>query len=335
MRFYGFLFMIFFFAGNCSINKEHSDLKGPYLGQDPPGMTPVLFAPGIVSGGNIDWTTTFTPDGLELYYTIAPLDNMVLVCMKSENGVWQKPHIPAFAESFNNYADPYVAPDGKRLYFWSNRPVEPSAQPENNADLWYVDLLNDGTYSDPVRISGIVNTSDWQVFPTVSSSGDLYFSGYYADDNYGRFDIYMSKLVDGEYTKPVNLGESINTEHIEHEPFIAPDGSYIIFCSDRHDPGTNKWDLYISFRKPKGNWTEAVNMGDKINSPEMDQAALVTSDGKYMFFSSSRLDQALSNMENPTYSKIIDSLNKPGNGNSDVYWVDSKIIEELREQILK
>ncbi|MCP4724166.1 MAG: hypothetical protein GY863_03975, partial [bacterium] len=181
----------------------------------------------------------------------------------------------------------------------------------------------------------IINTTDWQVFPTVSSNGNLYFSGYYADNTKGRFDVYMSELVDGKYTKPKNLGDAINTEHIEHEPYIAPDESYMIICSDRHAPGSNRWDMYISFRKPDGTWTDAVNMGDNINSPAMDQAAIVTSDGKYLFFSSSRLDKNNELRENWTYGSILDALNKPGNGNPDVYWVDAKVIEELKQQTLK
>ncbi|MCP4723397.1 MAG: hypothetical protein GY863_00095, partial [bacterium] len=189
------------FLSGCAEKTAVPELEGPYLGQEPPGMTPELFAPGIVSTGNTDWTTAFTPDGNEAYYTTALLDYNVLVHIWTENGVWQEPELPSFADARYHFADPFVSPDGKRLYFWSNRPVEPSGEPRNNSDLWYVDLLENNTYGQPVRIDEIINTTDWQVFPTVSSNGNLYFSGYYADNTKGRFDVYMSELVDGKYTK--------------------------------------------------------------------------------------------------------------------------------------
>lgn len=301
---------------------DFSKLRGPYLGQTPPGLTPVLFAPDYISTRNTDWTLTFMPDGNEAYYTLQGLNNYNhLICIKSVNSVWQQPQIASFSNPDHN-ADPFIAPDGKRLFFWSN------GVDGDNSDIWYVDRIGDG-WGKPIKLDSVINTKSWQIFPTVSSNGNLYFSSKYADTK-GGYDIYRCDYINGKYSTPFNLGDSINTSLLEQEPFISPDESYIIFASDRHAPKTSNWDLYISFKKKDGTWATAKNMGNKINSPYMDQAAIVTSDGKYLFFSTSRTREYNPSAKDFSYKTIIDALNSPQNGKSDVYWVDAKIIEEYK-----
>ena len=80
-------------------------------------------------------------------------------------------------------------------------------------------------------------------------------------------------------------------------------------------------DLYVSFRRESGSWTKPKNMGRKINSEAKDAFPYVTSDGKYFFFNSSRV------------SVLNDKKIPDGPGN--IYWVDAKIIEELKPDELK
>ena len=57
----------------CQTDKEdHPVLQGPYLGQKPPGMTPKIFAPGIVSTAEFEFAGTFSPDGKEYFFTRRP-----------------------------------------------------------------------------------------------------------------------------------------------------------------------------------------------------------------------------------------------------------------------
>jgi hypothetical protein len=310
--------------------KEFPVCQGPYLGQKPPGTSPELFASGVISTDHTEWTLTFMPDGNEAYYTIQGLNNYNhLVCVKSINGKWQKPELASFANPDHN-ADPFISPDGKKLFFWSNRPANPSEKSEDNSDIWMVERKGD-SWGAPMRLDAIINTKHWQIFPTVSLNGNLYFSCNY-EDSKGGFDIYKSEFVNGKYTRPINLGDAVNNAALEQEPYIAPDESYIIFCSDRHAPKSDNWDLYISFKNEDGNWTKAINMGNRINSPAMDQAPIVTSDGKYLFFSSCRVKLIDCFAKNFCYQTIMEALNRPQNGSSDVYWVDAKIIAGLKPQ---
>ena len=60
-------------------------LKGPYLGQKPPGMTPEIFAPGIISTGYDERIAAFTPDGKEFYYVLYGAPHMVILYTKEKN----------------------------------------------------------------------------------------------------------------------------------------------------------------------------------------------------------------------------------------------------------
>ena len=100
------------------------------------------------------------------------------------------------------------------------------------------------------------------------------------------------------------VGVPISTEASEHDPFIAPDGSYLIFTSDRAG-GRGSGDLWISFAAPDDSWAEPINM-DTVNSPGYDFCAMLSPDGRYLFFTSS-----------------VDREN-------DVFWIDARVIEELR-----
>ena len=192
-----------------------------------------------------------------------------------------------------------------------------------------MDKIGDG-WETPVRLDTIlINTTHWQIFPSVARNGNLYFTCNY-EDSKGGFDVYMSEFQDGKYSKPVNLGDSVNTAELEQEPYIAPDESYIIFASERHAPKSDRWDLYICFKKKEGGWTKAKNMGDKINSYYKDMAPIATIDGKDLFSSNNRRRVLIMADKDLTYQNIIDVLNSLQNGSSDLYWVDAKIIEELR-----
>ena len=117
-----------------------------------------------------------------------------------------------------------------------------------------------------------------------------------------------SRLIDGQHEKPKSFGKKINTGKSNAHPFIAPDESYILWDS-RRDDGYGNADIYVSFRQKDGSWSDAINLGDKINTGSSEFGASVTPDGKYLFFN-----------------------RKISPDDSDVYWVDAQILETLRSK---
>jgi len=297
-------------------------LKGPYLGQKPPGLTPKIFAPGIVSTGYSERNITVSPDGKELYYCLYGAPHGVFLFMREVNGLWIKPRIPSFSGRYQG--ELMLSPDGNMIVFSSNQPFENS---KNTMEYWIWRVKREGAdWGCPKPLGPAVNSGRFAGYPSISRTGNLYFFSE-RDDGLGKDDIYMSEWIDGRYTEAQNLGKSINTNLAEADPAIAPDESYIIFCRREGESG---WDLFISFKKKDGSWSLAKNMGEPINSDASDFCPSLSADGKYLFFTSTRIRLPTYSEIPITYEEKIRFLRSPGNGNSDIYWVDAKILEIFR-----
>jgi hypothetical protein len=80
-------------------------------------------------------------------------------------------------------------------------------------------------------------------------------------------------------------------------------------------------DLFISYQRD-GSWTKAENLGDKINSSGSEYSPLVSPDGKYFFWSSTRSSTSTSQNKHLTYADLLNRLRNPGNGLGDIYQID-------------
>jgi outer membrane protein OmpA-like peptidoglycan-associated protein len=101
-------------------------------------------------------------------------------------------------------------------------------------------------------------------------------------------DIYMSVMDEkGQFGKAVRLSDVINTKGNEESVFIHPDNQTIYFSSDGH-PGLGGLDIFMSRRKPNGEWGEPINLGYPINTFNDENSLLVSRDGKIAYFASDR-----------------------------------------------
>ncbi len=322
-----FLSLVIVFSG-CAQQNDFPVLKGPYLGQKPPGMTPEIFAPGIVSTGMHEAALVFSPDGKLMSFYIMHLTHgfTAIVFVEQKNGQWTKPQVASFSGKFHD-SDAFFSYDSQRLFFNSDRPSENEGK-AGNLDIWVVEREKTG-WSEPKNLGTVINSEDVDVNPCVTRNGTLYFASNRAGGR-GSHDIYRSLLKNGEYGEPENLGDSINTSNFESSPFVSPDESYIIFNRFTQKKGEVISGLHISFKKSDGSWSKAINMGNVINDLEPAMFAFVSYDGRYLFFTSTKVPYLPYTGKALTYDEIIKMFNSPQNGSGDIYWVDAKIIEELR-----
>ncbi len=215
-------------------------------------------------------------------------------------------------------ADPFITHDGKRFYFISDRPKDAASSEERSLDIWFMEKAGNG-WGPPQNVGAPINSPGQEWYPTIAQDGTMYFGSDRAGGK-GRTDIYRSRLVDGKYTEPENLGDAINTQFEEYEPYISPDQKYLIFMAQRPD-GRGGSDLYISYQR-NGAWTKAANLGDKINSSGSEYSPSVTPDGKYFFWSSTRSLPSTSQTKRLTYADLLNKLRSPGNGLGDIYQID-------------
>jgi Tol biopolymer transport system component len=308
-------------------------LTGPYLGQKPPGMTPEVFAPGIVSTGNHELDIAFTPDGNEAFITRSGPDYYsAILQFKRNKGFWTGPIMSEFSGRFqNNY--PFVSPDGSKIFFNSLEPVGQSDSKDENSSIFVSEKTDSGWNRGRPIDPGIVSNGT-ESFVSVSSNGNLYFGARYKD-GLGGSDIYMCEFQSNGYGKAVNLGLAINSEHNEFHAFIAPDESFLLFDARRPD-GSGENDLYVSFRSANGQWGVASSLGKAINTEYSESRPYVSPDGRYLFFCSNRVNPHVEAHEKSlTYVDFQSRITGPGNGNQDIYWVDAKIIYDLRPKELK
>jgi hypothetical protein len=301
------------------------ELSGPYLGQAPPGAEPVLFAPGVISTGLAELNSVFTPDGSEFYYAVDVGIDWVIMVSRQIDGRWSVPEVASFTRS-DSGVDLCISPDGQRLFYCSNRSHSGGAIPEDNMDIWYVDRMDDGTWSAPVNLAA-VNSDSAEFYPSLTTDGTLYFLSR-RPGGYGGGDIYRSRVKDGHYTEPENLGPVINNSGNQGDAFVAPDESYLIFNSRGHDTAPGYGSLYISFRGDDDSWGPPQNLALAMTADRSDFCPMLSPDGRYFFFSSARPSFGAGGAI--TWLSLHQAQSRPENGNTDLYWVDASFIDRLR-----
>jgi Tol biopolymer transport system component len=237
-----------------------------------------VFAPGVVSSPFDEAVATFSPDGNTVYFFQGTIYSTVCFS-KLVNGKWSKPQVVPFSGRWSDW-DPFLSPDGKRLFFVSNRPLDSASQDKlpRKSHLWYADHLEGDNWSaphyinEPFNLDGISNYA-----PTVSNAGTLFFYSPGRDKN-NKVKSYYVKWLGNHYDEPKGL--MLNGDNEVSDPFIAPDESYIVFVSGN--------DLYISFRQGDG-WTTGQKLGPQVNNGDSNFDPTVSHDGKMLYYASARV----------------------------------------------
>ena len=155
-----------------------------------------------------------------------------------------------------------------------------------NCDIYYSDNIN-GEWTEAKKVEGINDPDRWDSQPTIASDGRTL---YFASDRLGGrggVDLYVTvkDLQTGKWSKPENLGPTINTPQDEKSPFIHSDFETLYFSSDGQ-PGVGGFDIFFSKKGPDGKWTEPKNIGVPINTKGDDLGFFVSTDGHLGYFTS-------------------------------------------------
>jgi ankyrin repeat protein len=271
--------------------------KGKYLGIKKPGMTPELFAPELFRDiYRVHSTPAFSPDGREVYwectFMIGNNDVSRVWYMKEENGRWTEPKVAPFSEYPSG--GPAFFHDGNKLVYDSMRPRDNGNTPAKDLDLWVVEREGE-TWSGPEHLNTPLNKDgSFEVYPIVAKDGTIYLG-------IGRREGYVkSAFVDGQYAEPDRIGDLFDTDVVDN----CKVQEHILFFSDRGRDERYEYEIYISYHQPDGRWAKPVYLGEKLHPGRRATQAITSLDGKYLFFVS--------------YFYY--------------YWVDAKIIEDLRPQ---
>ena len=274
-----------------------------------------VFGSGIISTGDYERDLAISKDGHEIYYSYgnANQSRRALVYMNQVNGKWTTPSILPFSGQFNDI-EPFLSPDQNQLFFASNRPL-PGEEEAGDYNIWFVERKAEG-WDNPIALDTLINTSTDEFYPAVTESGNLYFTATY-ESGIGREDIYVSEFINGSYVSPQALDTMINTGFFEFNAYVSPAEDMIVFSSFGREDGQGGGDLYLSKRDEEGNWTNAKNMGPRINSDRLDYCPFIDFERNNFYFTSNR--QNIMHEKVGDFQEFQEMIQGVGNGQGDIY----------------
>ena len=164
--------------------------------------------------------------------------------------------------------------DGKEMYL--------NKEDNFNSDIYY-SRFEDNQWTRSVPLGKQINTKYWESHACISPDGKELLLTSNRKESHGGMDIFVSTLnEDGEWSEPVNLGDTINTELNEDSPFLTADGKRLYFSSQGHY-NIGGYDIFYADRQPDGSWGKPVNLGYPMNTTDDDLFYMPLGDGKLAY----------------------------------------------------
>jgi hypothetical protein len=260
-------------GGSLHAQTDFWDSQKAYLGQRPPGGTPEKFAPQLINDSpyfSMD-RSAFSPDGKQFYYcrnnTWFSSKDASIEVFSYKGDHWTGP-----ATLIRQFYAPVLAPGGDTLYFIGGgkggvTEIHRSANGWSEPETWL--KRGYGLYD-------FMPTRSGNMYAASNINGSI--------NDYTCYDICMMAPVTSGDTTIHSLGKPLNTPGFDGDFFVAPDESYIVVSAKEHPD--YECELYISYHKPDGGWTNPKSLGPKINNGLAHRwGEYVTPNNKYLFYS--------------------------------------------------
>lgn len=273
-----------------------------------PGKKAAIFAPGVISKkGRLEQNITFSPTGNEIFFTIINKNwtkaKIVGIKYNQEKNTWQEIDTSEiFSDEFYE-TEPRFSSDGQAIYFVSTRPKAKPNKDWTGSHVWMSQRSN-GSWGKPVKVPQLADA--WH--PHIDSESRAHFLSY-GLGGFGGGDIFSSILEDSNTREPVNVGEVINSTKDDADPFVSPDGQFLLFDSNRKG-GMGQFDMYVSAKGSSGEWTKAVNLGRAVNTKTSEYSGVISPGGRFFFFSR-------------RYK------NEEGQPENDIFWMNASILHKV------
>lgn len=279
-------------------------------------IKPEMWGPGVISTELDEFGGALTSDGNEFYFSISvPRFFLETICVSTQkNGKWTRPEVAPWSGMHHEF-DPCLSPDGKKMFYISDRPV--ANEKKTDYDVWMLNREGDH-WSSPIHLPAPVNSEGSEHFASCAANGDLYVC---SDRDGVSSKVYRVPWVDGHYGPAEVLPAEINGEGSTLESSISADGKILVSAIiGRHD-SLGLYDIYISF-KDGDKWTPMQNLGPEVNSAARDYTPRITADGKWLFYTSEKGFATEKRTEPFTYDELNKGADSLLNGYGNIYRVE-------------
>lgn len=211
---------------------------------------------------------SFLPDGSMIYFSrnnseLSKRDAYNMQLYSAENSgdnKWKNITKLSFCSSEYNYMHPAISPDGKQLFFVSDK-----GKGKGGTDIW-VSKRNKNGWGRPQNLSATINTATHEGFPFMDETGNLYFCSK-GHPSYGGFDIFVTKpTANGDWEIPVNLGRPINSPFDDISISIKANQQKGLFTSARNG-GDDDIFLFEISDKPFPEKKPVILATQKVETP--------------------------------------------------------------------
>lgn len=295
---------------------------------------PQILGDGIFSTSDDEFGGAFTPDGKTLYFTRSAPHSYRYVILESHlrDGKWTTPVVAPFSGQYTD-SDPVLSPDGSKLFWSSDRPVD--GKVKHDYDIWMVDRTASGGWSEPIHLPAPINSDASEFFASITAGGTLYFSSARDGGDTGAIRAYRSHFANGVWGPAENVSKMIDGQdakaYYDLDVMIAPDESYLLISSLARPDGFGHYDLYLAWRHADGSWSKLIHLPAPFNTSARDYSPHLSPDGKRLYFSSER-GFALGPIAKPmTYHELIERFRGTLNGSGNLYEIDLSALDQFRE----
>ena len=295
---------------------------------------PEMIAPGVISTADDEYAGSLTPDGATIYFNKSvPAHNQYTVVVSHlVDGKWSTPVIAPWSGRYSD-TDPEVSPDGKTIFFASDRPVGDVVK--HDYDIWKVEEQPDGKWSAPIHLPAPINSDANEYMASVTSDGTFYVSSFRDGLTTGTVDIYRVPLEGGAYKTATNVSHDFNAggpSYADLDAIVSSDDRVMLFSSFGRPDTYGSADLYVSYRKD-GKWQPAHHLKAPFNTPERDYSPRFSPDGAYIYFSSERQDTTERARTSLTYAELEQHIRGILNGGGNIYRISRAMLDSAVDSV--
>jgi len=275
-----------------------------------------------------------SPDGEYIFFTGCHMPGgqggCDLYITTKRDSQWIKPiNMGPIVNSRDYDAHPTLSPDGKRLYFASERKGG-----KGKSDIWYVDF-KEGKWNKPVNAGDNVNTAGNEESPFIHLDGQTL---YFRSDGHigmGDQDLFLTRWENNEWGEAQNLGYPINTEGSEGALSVSTDGKYAYYASDADSDNLDifRFELPEELRPQKVTYFKARVLDADTRSPMKAAVEVYDIKANQTYLSDVTNQQGILLASIPERSQYSIHVNSPGYVfySDNIVWSDTTSLNNPQE----